>query len=81
MGGDGDEIEAIRAVEQAFGIMLDKADAAGWTTAADVFVSLLAAIPVDQRYDQSLWPRFVTALCSETGVDPATIGPSSRLLV
>jgi hypothetical protein len=43
LGGDGDEIVAIDDVERAFGVKLDKADAAQWHTASDVFVSLCKA--------------------------------------
>jgi hypothetical protein len=80
LGGDGDEIAAIRDVEGEFGIRLDYADASGWHTAGDVFASLSKALPVSERRHSDLWPRFAKALSQETGIDPARITPESPLL-
>ena len=39
--GDGDEIAAIEAVEEHFGVTLDTSDATNWHTVGDVFAALL----------------------------------------
>jgi len=79
LGGDGDEIVAIDEVERAFGIKLDKAHAAQWHTAGDVFISLCQALRADIR-DDDLWSRFTEVLTDQTGVDPKTIEKDSPLL-
>ncbi|MBY8825040.1 hypothetical protein [Sphingomonas colocasiae] len=79
LGGDGDEIEAIEAVERAFGVTLDMADAPGWQTAGDVFASLLNALPIEARRPD-LWTRFAVILCDRTGARPGEIDPASPLL-
>jgi hypothetical protein len=79
LGGDGDEIDAINDVERAFGVELDKTDAAQWHTAGDVFISLCKALP-DERQNNELWARFAEALAGQTGVDPKTIEKDSPLL-
>jgi len=79
LGGDGDEIAAIDDVERAFEVKLDKADAAQWHTAGDVFVSLCKALPADLR-DNGLWSRFTEVLTDQTGVDPKAIEKDSPLL-
>ena len=80
LGGDGDEIAAIEAVEREFNLWLIKDDAANWHTAGDVYRSLLKAMPVEARADQHNWRRFAVALAWETGVDPDRISPESPLL-
>ena len=79
LGGDGDEIVAIYEVERAFGVKLDKAHAAQWHTAGDVFASLCHALPADYR-DDDLWLRFTQVLTDQTGVDPKAIEKESPLL-
>lgn len=79
LGGDGDEIVAIDDVERAFGVKLDKADAAQWHTAGDVFVSLCKALPAHNP-DEGLWSRFTEVLTDQTGVDPRSIEKDSPLL-
>ena len=79
LGGDGDEIAAITDVERAFGVKLDKADAAQWHTAGDVFVSLCKALSADIG-NGDLWLRFIEVLTDQTGVDPKDIGKGSPLL-
>lgn len=80
LGGDGDEIAAIEDIERAFGVELNKADAARWVTAGDVFASLQRALPELERGKSDLWKRFAVALSSETGVRPDDIGFDSPLL-
>jgi hypothetical protein len=80
LGGDGDEIVAIDDIERAFSVKLDKADAAQWHTAGDVFVSLCKALPADIRDDDRLWSRFTELLTDSTGVDPKAIEKDSPLL-
>ena len=80
LGGDGDEINAIGYVEEAFGVKLDYADAPHWHTAGDVFASLRKALPADFRDEEVLWARFTKALSAETGVDPERIENGSPLL-
>lgn len=79
LGGDGDEIVALDDVERTFGVKLDKADAAQWLTAGDVFVSLCKALPANMR-DDGLWARFTEILTDQTGVDPKVIEKDSPLL-
>jgi hypothetical protein len=80
LGGDGDEVAAIRDVERAFGVKLDYADAPSWLTAGDVFRSLRKALPADELSGPDLWNRFAAALCAQTGVDPSGIEQGSPLL-
>lgn len=79
LGGDGDEIVAIDDVERAFGVKLDRAHAAQWHTAGDVFASLCQALPTDSG-DDDLWSRFTQVLTDQTGVDPKVIQKESPLL-
>jgi hypothetical protein len=80
LGGDGDEIAAIREVEAAFRVKLDYRDAPNWRTAGDVYQSLCKALPVDEADKADLWARFAEALTRETGVDPKIIQHESMLL-
>ena len=79
LGVDGDEIFAIDDIERAFGVKLDKADAAQWHTAGDLFHSLCNALPAESRTD-ALWARFAEVLTEQTGVDPRAIEKDSPLL-
>jgi hypothetical protein len=79
--GDGDDIAAIENVEEAFGVTLDDQDAPLWSTAGDVFASLLKALPPDAATDVATWERFARALASETGIDPSVITKNSPLLL
>jgi hypothetical protein len=78
LGGDGDEIDAIRRVEACFGVTLDLSDAATWTTAGDVYQALRRALPADAAEQPDTWIRFAKALAEDTA-DPETIEPGSRL--
>lgn len=80
LGGDGDEWDAIRAVEAAFGVTLDARGAPGWVTVGDVYASLLAALPAEPRNEAETWRRFVVALSAETAVDPRRVTPATILL-
>lgn len=80
LGGDGDEVDAIAAVETHFGISLDKGDAPAWVTAGDLYRSLLKALPPDQDKMDDLWPEFTRVLCDETGADPKRVDPDTLLL-
>ena len=80
LGGDGDEVDAIEAVEKAFGVLLDISGAAGWSTVGHVYSALLSALPPEQRESEDVWPRFAQAISGETGVDPTRIGPATVLL-
>lgn len=79
LGGDGDEIAAIDDVERAFGVTLNKAEAAQWHTAGDVFASLCKVLPADTPKAE-LWSRFTEVLTDQTGVDPKAIEKDSPLL-
>lgn len=81
LGGDGDEIAAIEAVEHAFSVRLDDADAPGWRTAGDVYASLLRKLGPDAAADPGNWDRFAAVLARETAIDPGTIEPGSPLLI
>lgn len=80
LGGDGDEVDAIQAVERHFGVALDYGDAPTWRTAGDVFQSLLKAISADQQDRGDLWLTFATIMCDETGADASRVGPDTLLL-
>ena len=80
LGGDGDEVAAIEAVEREFQVWLNGDDAANWRTASDVYTSPLKALPVEARAEPRNWQRFAAALASETGIDPNRIEPDSPLL-
>jgi hypothetical protein len=80
LGGDGDEVAAIEAVERHFGIALDDSDAPRWRTAGDVFGSLLKALPPGWHDRDDLWPAFAAILCEETGADPSRVRPDTLLL-
>eukprot|EP01035_Chromulina_nebulosa_P039831 gene39831-biopygen26673 len=80
LGGDGDEVAAIREVEAAFGVTLDYGDAPNWRTAGDVYAALRRALPPAEAELPDVWERFAEALCRETGISPSRIGPESPLL-
>jgi len=80
LGGDGDEILAIRQVEDAFGVTLDDSRAHEWSTAGDVYAALLRALPAGEADRPDTWDRFATAVCRETGISPSSISPESGLL-
>lgn len=80
LGGDGDEIEAIHGVEEAFGVKLDRSEASSWRTAGDLFAALQNALPPAEQQNPALWMRFAVAICGITGADPRRIEPASPLL-
>jgi hypothetical protein len=80
LGGDGDEIDAIREVERRFGVVLDYADASSWKTAGDVFAALKRALPPEHSPDDDTWRRFAEAISAETGVDPTKVTADTLLL-
>lgn len=80
LGGDGDEVAAVREVENVFGVKLNYDDAPNWLTAGDVFASLLKTLPTDEAEKPETWDRFAEAIASETGVDPKKIAPGSTLI-
>lgn len=80
LGGDGDEIAAIEAVEREFDVLLIKDDATHWRRAGDLFTSLLNVTPVEKCADRHNWRRFAVALTDESGTDPDLIEPGSPLL-
>ena len=80
LGGDGDEISALREVEEAFGVRLGYADADTWHSAGDVYAALLRALPAGEADQPGVWDRFAEALCRETGISPSSIRPESELL-
>ena len=80
LGGDGDEVDAVTAVEKHFAVSLDYGDAPGWRSAGDVFASLLKVLPPEQRERPDLWRTFATLLCRETGADASRVTPDTLLL-
>ena len=80
LGGDGDEVSAIREVEDAFGVRLDYTDAHNWYCAGDVYAALRKALPAEEADKPDIWDRFAEALCRETGISPSSICPESELL-
>lgn len=81
LGGDGDEITALRDVEAAFRVELDYSTAEEWTTVSDVWNALLAQLPDGASDRPETWNRFKEALCQETRMDPKRIGLESGLIV
>jgi hypothetical protein len=79
LGGDGDEIDAIRNVEREFGVKLDTSGAGGWVTAGQVYMALCEALPPDAPVE-GRWDRFAAALASESGVDPKRLTVASPLI-
>jgi hypothetical protein len=80
LGGDGDEIAALREVERRFGVQLDYSDTRTWLTAGDVFAALRRALPVQEAGAAETWPMFAEAISAETGVDPTKVEPQTLLL-
>jgi len=80
LGGDGDEISAIREVEDEFGVRLDYADAHNWHGVGDVYAALRRSLPAAEADKPDVWTRFATALCRETGISPSSISLESELL-
>lgn len=78
--GDGDEIAAIRDIEEAFGVTLDYGDAGTWRTAGDIYASLCRTLPLAGTGESDNWGRFRAALARETGMNPAEIEEASPLL-
>ncbi|PZN92322.1 MAG: hypothetical protein DCF31_16625 [Alphaproteobacteria bacterium] len=80
LGGDGDEITAIKEVERCFGVRLDYSDSQNWTTAGDVFAALQRALPAERAAAHDTWVRFAQAISSETGVDYSLVTHETLLL-
>jgi hypothetical protein len=80
LGGDGDEVDVIAAVERRFDVALDYKAAASWQTAGDVFSALIEALPEHQRHSSDNWPILAAILCEETGADAARVAPNTLLL-
>ncbi|WP_074205503.1 hypothetical protein [Parasphingorhabdus marina] len=79
LGGDGDECDAIEAIEKDFGVSLNYNDASEWATAGSVWESLQATGASSVK-SPGAWDRFRSILCDETGVDWRKIEPDSPLL-
>lgn len=79
-GGDGDQVDAFRALERHFGVSIDDAQCDRWLTAGDVFTALLQALPEEQRDSRHLWPVFAKIMCDETGADASRLGHDTLLL-
>jgi hypothetical protein len=73
LGGDGDEIEAIRAVEIKFDVRFDQSDADGWHTVGDVFASLLRRLEQHSGEEHLLWADFRQLLGEGAGLYPDEI--------
>jgi len=80
LGGDRDEIAAIKEVERCFGVRLDYAESQSWTTTGDVFAALQNTLPAERAAADDTWARFVKAISSETGVDPSRVTRETLLL-
>lgn len=80
LAGDGDELEALRDVEAAFGVKLDYADSGNWVTAGSLFESLRRAMRAGPAENPETWARFTHALAQQAGVKPASVKPNSPLL-
>lgn len=80
LGGDGDEIAAIKEVEQRFSVRLDYSNSQSWTTAGDVFAALQEALPAERAAAYDTWARFAEAISLETGVDASRVAHKTLLL-
>jgi len=80
LGGDGDEIAAISAVEQCFGVRLDYSGSQSWTTVGDVFDALQRALSTERAAAHDTWERFAEAISLETGVDSSQVTHETLLL-
>lgn len=83
LGGDGDEIDAIEAVENAFSIRFDQSDANSWICVGDVFASLIRRLGSEPEQDRNLWRKFVAALGEGADLYPeeiSQIDPQTKLL-
>lgn len=80
LGGDGDELDAVVAVEKYFGIPLDYREVSNWVTVGDLFGSVLKTLPPDRSSGDDPWPAFTNILCDETGADPKRVAPQTLLL-
>lgn len=80
LGGDGDEIAALRDVEETFGVSLDYSSANEWTTVGDVWDALLKQLPVGASQHPDNWTCFKESLCRETGMDPKRVTLKSGLV-
>ena len=79
-GGDGDEVDALLALEHHFDVSISTAESDQWRTAGDVFEALLRALPENQRASDDLWPIFAHIMCAETGADATRLGQDTLLL-
>ena len=80
LGGDGDEIDALSAIEREFAVTLAPADVGRFETAGDVWAALTSQLRLDEIEAAPHWPRFAAALCFESGADPEQLEESTRLL-
>lgn len=80
LGGDGDEIAAIKEVERCFGVRLDYSNSQSWKTAGDVFAALQRALPAKRATEHDTWARFAEAISLETGVDHSLVTHQTLLL-
>jgi hypothetical protein len=78
--GDGDELDALRNVEERFGVELDHTGAGTWFTAGDVYADLLKTLPEEAAKKPHTWTGFAEAISQETGVDPLAVTPQTRLI-
>ena len=83
--GDGDDVDAIRRVEEAFGIEFFHRDCALFVTVGDLWWTLLRELQVDETSPEAeaAWPQMVWALgeetlserqCLEVGLETRLIG-------
>lgn len=83
LGGDGDEIEVVEAVERAFAVRFDQSDADRWITVGDLFASLLERRSLSMGDGHDLWLEFVRVLGEGVALDAGEvgrIGQGTRLL-
>lgn len=78
--GDGDEIAALREVEDEFGVKLDYSGADDWSTVGHVYDALLTQLSPAEATSSNTWDRFAAAICKETGISPSSISRDSGLI-
>lgn len=83
LGGDGDEVDAIRRVEARFGILFDYEDCERFVTVGQVWRALLKELGRSDAQAVHLWPELVRELGEETlrEAEVDQIGLETRLIV
>ena len=82
LGGDGDEVDAIEAVERALGIVFETQDCELFITVGDVWRAVIkeARLSSEEAEAEGLWSQMAKAISKESGVDPDRVSRDTLLL-